>query len=307
MSGAYTHIAVANKARQLSDNADLRPETQLALGRYLRYVELGAVSPDYPYLCLKPKQAKWADEMHYTSTAAFIRTAVQEVGQLSGLRRQKLMAWLFGFASHIATDMTIHPVVELKVGPYSNNKTGHRICEMNQDAYLFPKVMNLGETAYSEHMKTGIGACCDRADPDKLDPDVAGLWTVVLHQTHPNLATRHPADPDAWHEGFTSILSAMATASRLIPFARHVVRDAGLMYPLEKDVDPQYVRNLQTPLGQQDFDAIFERACRSVVQMWEGLDKELAQPDASAFDQLEDWNLDTGRSLKSNQLVFWGA
>ncbi len=307
MSGAYTHIAVANKARELADHAKLRDATKYALSRHLPYVELGAVSPDYPYLCLRPNQSKWADEMHYTSTAAFLRNAVREVGALSGARQQKLLAWLFGFASHMATDMTIHPVVELKVGPYGANKAGHRNCEMHQDAYLFPKVMSLGETAYSQHMKTGIGACRDRTEPVKLDPEVGSLWKSVLHVTHPNLAALHPAEPDAWHEGFTSILSTMATATRLVPFARHVVRGAGLMYPMEKEVDMQYVKALQTPLGVQDFDEIFDRACQGVLQMWMALDEELAQPGTSDFDRIEDWNLDSGKGLKSKKLIFWGA
>lgn len=307
MSGAYTHIAAANSARVRAKDVDLRDSTNFVLGLHLRYVELGALSPDYPYLSMTQHQSRWADEMHYTNTALFIRNAVAEVQRHSGLRQQKLTAWLFGVASHIATDMTIHPVVEMKVGPYAENKSGHRNCEMHQDAYIFPRVMDVGETTYSEHMKSGIGGCVDRHDRDKLDPDIAQSWIDVLHATHPRLAARHPAQPDKWHEGFGSVLSTMAGASRLVPFARHVVKGAGLLYPLSSEVDAQYVHGLRTPTGLMDFEELFDKACRNVVEMWRGLDLALADADNGALGRLEDWDLDTGRSLSTGQLVFWGA
>ena len=36
--------------------------------------------------------------------------------------QQKGLAWLLGYCAHVATDVTIHPVVEMKVGPYDENK-----------------------------------------------------------------------------------------------------------------------------------------------------------------------------------------
>lgn len=307
MSGAYTHISAANVARARARSIDLRGSTNLALGHYMRYVELGALSPDYPYLSLTQHQSRWADEMHYTNTASFIRNAVVEVQRHTGVRQQKLTAWLFGVASHIATDMTIHPVVEMKVGPYADNKKGHRNCEMHQDAYIFPRVMDVGETTYSKHMKSGIGGCVDRNDRDKLDPDIAQSWIDVLHTTHSGLAAIHPAQPNKWHEGFGSVLATMAGASRLVPFARHVVSGAGLLYPLSSEIDAQYVQALRTPAGLMDFEELFEKACRNVVEMWRGLDLALAGADDGALERLEDWNLDTGRSLATGKLVFWGA
>jgi len=305
MSGAYTHLAVANEARTVAKKTDIRGTTKLALGNYLRYVELGAVGPDYPYLSLKPHQSQWADEMHYRNTATLIRIAVTEIRKQPEAVQGKLIAWLFGMASHIATDMTIHPVVELKVGPYNGNESAHRKCEMHQDAYIFPRRMNVGETTYSEHIKTGLGACGDAADPDKLDPDIAALWKRILNATYPQLAGVHPADPDAWHKGFRSVLLTMASVNHLVPFARHVAARANLAYPLAKDVDPQFVRNLKTPEGAIDFDALFDRARDNVIEMWRGLDRSLSGADAGALAKLEDWNLDTGRSLTTGQLVFW--
>lgn len=305
MSGAYTHLAVANEASAAVRKLELRDSTKSALRKYLAFVELGAVSPDYPYLGLTRKQSKWADAMHYTSTATLIRNAVSEVRAQQAAKQEKLTAWLFGMASHIATDMTIHPVVELKVGKYEQNQSGHRICEMHQDAYIFPRRMNVGETAYSAHIKTGLGACGDKADPEKLDPEIASLWTRVLHTTYPSLGETTPADPHAWHSGFRIVLGTMASASRLVPFARHVAASAGLSYPLAAEVDKQYTHRLRTPEGSIDFDQLFDRARDNVTEMWCGLDRALSGADIDALEKLEDWNLDTGRSLATGRLVFW--
>ena len=58
MPGAYAHIAIVNDAQKAAHTVGLRDETLMALGLYLKYVELGAVSPDYPYLALGGEQAK---------------------------------------------------------------------------------------------------------------------------------------------------------------------------------------------------------------------------------------------------------
>ena len=71
----------------------------------------------------------------------------------------------------MTTDMTIHPVVELRVGPYKGNEGEHRRCEMHQDAFIFPRVMNVGDTGLSEHLATGIGACHAADDEDELDEE----------------------------------------------------------------------------------------------------------------------------------------
>lgn len=65
MSGAYTHIAAANSARERAKNVDLRDSTNFVLGLHLRYVELGALSPDYPYLSMTQHQSRWAGEKRH--------------------------------------------------------------------------------------------------------------------------------------------------------------------------------------------------------------------------------------------------
>jgi hypothetical protein len=309
MSGAYTHISIVNDARVKASGAGLRKPTLKALGLYLKYVELGAMSPDYPYLdlALDRKQTVWADLMHYTSTARLVQSGVKEVCDSPGAIQPKLTAWLLGLAAHIATDMTIHPVIELKVGPYKGNESEHRRCEMHQDAYIFPKVMNVGPTNLSEHMASGIGGCSDPSDGSRLDPDVERIWSAMLNQTYPGMATKVPAQPSSWHRGFKGVLLTLSKVNQLVPFSRHVSANLGLTYPQATDIDHSYIANLRTPEGVQHFDEVYERARNNVLAVWKGLDDALAQGGSSDLDSLENWNLDTGRSVATGSLVFWGV
>ena len=305
MSGAYAHLAVVNDAQKRAEAAGLRDDTLASLGLYLKYLELGSVSPDYPYLALKRGQKKWADAMHYTRNASLLRAGVAAVASLPADQQPKATAWLLGFAAHMTTDMTIHPVVEMRVGPYQGNEGEHRRCEMHQDAFIFPKVMNVGETGLSEHLATGIATCHAPDDEDVIDPTIGRVWHAMLDAAYPDVGGEDPPAPSAWHCGFRDILSTMAGANHLFPFARHVSADLNLAYPAERDVDQSYIKGLRTPQGPMDYEALFEKARSNVLMVWKGLDDALPVGRSDALDKLEDWNLDTGRSVQTGRLVFW--
>ena len=305
MSGAYAHLAVVNDAQKHAEGAGLREDTLVALGLHLKFLELGSVSPDYPYLSLKRGQKKWADAMHYTNNATLLRAGVAAVTALPADLQPKTTAWLFGFAAHMTTDMTIHPVVELRVGPYKGNEGEHRRCEMHQDAFIFPKVMNVGETGLSEHLATGIATCHAPGDEDVIDPVIGRVWSVMLAAAYPGVGGEDPPAPSAWHCGFRDILATMAGANHLFPFARHVSADLNLAYPTERDIDPSYIKGLRTPQGPMDYEILFEKARSNVLTVWKVLDDALPVGRSDALDKLEDWNLDTGRSVQTGRLVFW--
>jgi hypothetical protein len=305
MPGAYAHIAVVNDAQKRAEAAGLREDTLASLGLHLKFLELGSVSPDYPYLSLKHGQKKWADAMHYTHNATLLRAGVAAVTALSEDLQPKATAWLFGFAAHMTTDMTIHPVVELRVGPYQGNESEHRRCEMHQDAFIFPKVMNVGETGLSEHLASGIATCHASDDVDVIDPAVGCVWTAMLAAAYPGVEGDEPPLPSAWHCGFRDILSTMAGANHLFPFARHVGVDLNLAYPTMRDIDPSCIKGLRTPHGPMDYQAIFDEARSNVLTVWKMLDDALAGGGSDSLNKLEDWNLDTGRTVKTAQLVFW--
>lgn len=304
MSGAYTHLTIANEARQHARHIGLRKTTLAALGLHLKYVELGAVSPDYPYLATDRSQGAWADAMHLERTGSLFRAAVQAIHGAPIASQPRLTAWLFGWASHVATDMTIHPVIELKVGPYKGNERAHRICEMHQDAHVFPR-MNVGAAGLSQHLKSGLANCNDAHDDDAMDPVIEQVWREALLKTYPELAAHDAPKPSAWHRGFRRVLAAVSGSNHLFPFARHVGISLGLNYPRFEEIDPQYTRALQTPEGLMDLDPLVERARGHVLEVWRGLDEALVHGRSDALDALEDWNLDTGRSLATQQLVLW--
>ena len=305
MPGAYAHICVVNDARERAESAGLRDDTLYALGTNLKFLEMGSVSPDYPYLAIKPGQKRWADAMHYTRNATLLRTGVAEIFLQPPEVQPKLIAWLMGFAAHMVTDLTIHPVVQMRVGPYQGNESEHRRCEMHQDAFIFPRRMNLGDTGLSRHLSTGIAACHRFENEDEVDEAVNLVWTAMLAAAYPDLQDSDKASPDSWHRGFRKILSAMAGLNRLFPFSRHVSAHANLAYPVEKDIDSSYIYQLQTPEGPMDYLLLYERSVANVLSAWKGLDEALTYGRSDALDRLEDWNLDTGRSVQTNQLVFW--
>ena len=107
MPGAYAHITVVNHVQKLTKKTAMSIEAKYALGAHLKFSELGAVSPDYPYLATG--QGLWADNMHYKNTSILLKTGITKLRGMTGTDREKALSWLFGFACHMATDMTIHP------------------------------------------------------------------------------------------------------------------------------------------------------------------------------------------------------
>jgi hypothetical protein len=93
--------------------------------------------------------------------------------------------------------------------------------------------------------------------------------------------------------------------NRLLPVARHVAVNCGLTYPLARDVDSQYIRDLRVPGGgKMGYDAIFDKAIESVGQVWRTIEKAVFAGNASDLAFFGEWNLDTGRD-EANRLVFW--
>lgn len=141
---------------------------------------LGAVSPDLPYLGLG---TVWADKMHLDKTGGVVREAARLIREVDDVNtKAKLLAWLLGYVSHVAGDITIHPIVNLKVGPYAENKTAHRECEMSQDSYIF-KRLNIGNLGVGEFIGVNIGKCV--ASDGKIDANIELLWKTALKKNIP--------------------------------------------------------------------------------------------------------------------------
>jgi hypothetical protein len=306
MPGAYAHLTMVNLAKEPGrlEKQGFPPEAIVPVLDYFRFCELGAVSPDYPYLDIAHSSAaEWADRMHYQRTGDMIKAGVEWIKRLDGAPRQKAFSWLLGYTSHVVTDTTIHPVIELKVGEYRKNKDKHRICEMHQDAYIFQR-LNLGEIGLAEHLDSGIWGCCDRPCSGKLDPVITRTWQSMLETCYAAAYQTDPPVIDNWHGAFKFIVDKAEEGHMLPPFARHVAANIGLTYPAVNDLDPQYLENLATPLEPMSYDAIFDRALENVLAAWSLIAKAVFENDNSYVTAVVNCNLDTGKDDQGNH-IYW--
>lgn len=296
MPGAFAHLTAANHlcATGALHNMDMPTEAKFILSTHVRYVELGSVSPDYPYLAITlADEGRWADLMHYEKTGELVKHLVERCKALEGEEQKKVFAWLCGFMSHVMADVTIHPVVELKVGEYAENKTAHRVCEMNQDAFIW-ETLGLGEIGLADRVRLNIGSCVD--DTGHLDNTIASLWHSALTYIHqgqgaPNI--------QKWHQGFQTVVDNADEGYRFFKWARHVAANVGVLYPRPDEVDGQYIENLETPHGNMHYQDIFMRAV-SNIQTYVGyignaIFSEDEHRSKMYITKIKNWNLDTGR------------
>jgi hypothetical protein len=62
---------------------------------------------------------------------------------------------------------------------------------------------------------------------------------------------------------------------------------------------------LGTPEENMNYDAVFDLACRNVISVWAGLDLAISKKSNLFLDNLVNWNLDSGKTVKNNKYVFW--
>ncbi|MEI7636860.1 MAG: zinc dependent phospholipase C family protein [Syntrophus sp. (in: bacteria)] len=311
MPGAYAHITAVNVARERLEEQKGFPREGLSIvSDWLKYIELGSVGPDYPYLDVVDGStaAAWADAMHWDHTGDRIKVGIRVLTKMPpSLAREKALAWLLGFTAHVLMDVTLHPMVGIKVGPYEENKKAHRTCEMNQDTYIFQTRMNL-EIHYASYLKAGICRCSDPADEDKIDPDIFYVWNQMFKDVDLALYMNNGPRIDVWHNCFEEIVDHIAE-NRLVALARHVAPKAldGSVYPLFDDIDRQYINNLEVPGGQHmDYDNIFDKGVSNVVRGWAMVASDVLSQTNLAERFLRNWNLDTGED-ESKVKTFWSV
>lgn len=305
MPGAYAHVTLVNmlKTPQRLEAISGFPRNAIPnVLDWFKYCELGSVSPDYPYLAVGDSGAtQWADTMHHVGTGEMIHAGIRRLRTMSGQERDKGLAWLLGYTAHVVTDVTIHPVVELKVGPYEQNKREHRICELNQDVHIFAR-LNLGGPGLSEHFDSGIGACGE-PDARRLDPAIATLWHGMMRDVYPHVVSANSPNPDKWHRFFKKVVDDIAEEGyNLVPFARHVAVGLGLTYPAKPEAE--FIDSLRVPTGRMHYDHIFDKATQHVGEIWALVARGVISGDNACFDHIGNWDLDTGRD-SAGKLVFW--
>lgn len=305
MPGAFAHITAVNvaSANNKLQTLNIPRHAKKILAQQKKYLELGCVSPDYPYLAImNPTQNKWADEMHYNNVGTLIDALVNQVIALEANNQEVAFAWLCGFVAHVAADITIHPVVEMKVGPYAENSKDHRICEMNQDAYIWSSRMQLGEIGFADRIKENIGSCTASNDENVIDPIINEIWSNALSSVYVNYTRQCKPDINAWHNGFQLIVDNAEESHRLFPWARHVAAEQGLTYPLQSEVNMTFVQNIDTPNGKKHYDDVFDKAIEVIQLFWEEVASCVYENKSTSF--FKNWNLDTGR-CEDGLLTAW--
>nr|WP_319583256.1 zinc dependent phospholipase C family protein [uncultured Pseudodesulfovibrio sp.] len=282
---------------------------KFAVTLWLKFLELGAVGPDYPYLSVLHHDAQhWADAMHHNRVGDRLKAGIEFVRGLTGPARDKSFVWLLGFASHIATDVTIHPVVTEKVGEYEENKADHRTCEMHQDVHIFQQ-MQFGPISQAELIRTRIGACNAPGGDGTLDPDVLSTWeNMMTSVSDPAERKEHPLDVNGWHRNFKSILDKAEETSRLPALARHVLDGLGIVYPRVDEVKQTYIKALKVPGGGvMHYDEIFQKALHNVRALWSVVGRGCFGIDDEYERAIYNWDLDSGKRTEDGQLQYWSV
>jgi len=308
MPGAFAHITAAQCASENTALARLTmpSEAKRIISQNIKFIELGCVSPDYPYLAVtSPSQAQWADCMHYERTGEMLKALITKVKERpSGAEKQKAFAWLCGYIGHVIADITIHPVVERRVGPYEQNKRAHRVCEMNQDAFIWETKLKLGGVGYADRVRENIGTCGDPDDDSKLNSVVGQVWTESLLQTYPECVSQSVPKTSDWHNAFQAVVDSADEGHRLFALARHVAVDQGLTYPTLEEVEHSYIYNLDTPRGLMNYEEVFDRAVANIRSYWEIAAQAVFE--GGPVDAFLNWNLDTGET-PDGCLTAWDA
>ncbi len=308
MPGPYAHItatlevAVKPRLRAIESMPD---QAVSAVLKFVTYCELGSVSPDLPYMDMTdPRAMRWADLFHERGSGDFLKTGIAWLRERDGEVRDKCLAWLLGFASHVAMDVAVHPIINLRVGPYEQNKTEHRKCELNEDVYIYQR-LDLGDVGRSEHFRTLGGPARHRFHRATLDRDIETFWDHILATVYPDTYARSRPRLTAWYRWYRRAIDKVAEEATLIPFARHVGANLGLVYPTVEEIDDSFIHRLELPDGSRgSYDEVFDRGEEALAEVWGWIASGVYTGDTRYQDRLTNWNLNTGFDEDGN-LVFW--
>jgi hypothetical protein len=202
--------------------------------------------------------------------------------------------------------VTIHPIVQAKVGNYAENQRQHRVCEMNQDSYIYRR-MNLGEIGESDYFAVTVAQCCDPNNPSQLDSDIVSLWEGMLNDVHHERFNVCPPDSSYWHQRFVERVDAGTKCTvRLFPLAGAIATKMELAYPDYNRIDMNFIEEQLVPSEKPFFlhyDEIFDHAAGNVTVLWRHVEQSM-HDNREILPSMGEWNLDNGCDERG-RLVFW--
>lgn len=263
-------------------------------------IQFGALCPDIPYLDevveeklgMASQQKVWGDLMHYVHTGKFIQFGVEELKSMEkndSPHFEICLQWFLGFLSHMIADTVIHPIVELKVGDYTNNATQHRICEMHQDVWLFEEIY-----------KKPISSIRPIESIEGLKKnEVLEFWKSLLAKCYGFYLSN--VSPD-FHEWINDYRQKLAIASN---YESAIGRGSGLLYPDYKDINPEFIKNLDSPLGKIDFEqVIYRHMIPNIVKYW-SIVFDGIENSSKEYKEIPDFNMDSGKFIRNECFVSW--
>ncbi|BAH74834.1 hypothetical protein DMR_13430 [Solidesulfovibrio magneticus RS-1] len=314
MPGAYAHITLASRCVNPSvlGSLELDTETVGKLMQQVGYFQLGAISPDMPYLVglgTNKQAIAWADRMHWKNVSERIGAGVAAVSNLEGDVQNKCLAWLLGFVEHIIFDVFMHPVVNnIAGGAYSDETKGrHQWCEMNQDVYILMReclITDISNAKIVEAVIKTLHASCDKC---AMDQDVRSVFDEMLRTADSDLYADNVPDIDGWFASFVSKMQIQEGNSILSGIGRHV--NWHLVYPAAAQRNQEFLENLpvpeNTPLSHlRTYDALFDHARSLVNDHWRKVTRAVIGIEPYNPNWFAGWNLDTGEKTEEIS-QFW--
>lgn len=297
MAGPYTHLMVIEHL--LEKSSPIPHDYFNHLKSHKSFTLHGSIGPDLPAFASLPIIAtpEWNKRLHKNKTNATPLEMAKLVIKPDFDQNffPKAVAWICGYIAHMVTDAVIHPLVNLAVGDYENNKTAHAECETTQDTYIFYKLIGRElrkHDNYPELREAQAGAF----GAHLIDQNLRDLWSQSLTNAYPTEVANYFKDmKDAineWNEGYWNNIGTYGFF-----VSRHISPTSSYPTSVGMDKIAKYIASVKTPINEQteSFDAIFFRTTQKVKELWGIVFDQIKSKDLSAFPQyIRAWDLDTG-------------
>ena len=297
MPGTFAHFVLVHEAAAALTG---HPEIKIAIKKFSPFALLGANSPDFPLLVLSKT---WEDLLHGPTAGAVIEPAISLLRSLTGIQRQRCLAWFCGYLSHMVADTTVHPAVNLRVGPYQGNETAHQTCEVHQDAHVFSR-LNIGGIKKSEYVQGMLDNCVSPRNKLALHEEIHDFWESMTQNAFPSEAV---PNFHLWFDAYTSIVDNIAEEGDwcLIRGLTTMVGKSHLLHVNPGNADRSFIDGLANPHGKSiSYDAIFDKTVENTIAAWAAVDTALVSPCPLPHPLSALWNLNTGEIAK-DQFLYW--
>jgi len=134
MPAAYAHMVFGKEVKKI-----LPISTQESINQYPELFGIGLQGPDILFY-YHPSETQayvlYGHNIHKRPAADFFRYALDQLGKLTDLDREKATVYLMGFLCHFILDSNCHPIVRKQTIP---GEASHRQIEREFDRFLMEK------------------------------------------------------------------------------------------------------------------------------------------------------------------------